>query len=514
MERLADHLNDPDAEHHPDWPIMLKANLPIGETQDDPDWWSSATGGVDSEDITNWTNYAYILVGLTAPRAGTVRLAIDYRVPAISDPCYTDFGWRFGADGEWEYSTTARRLTYDVAVEAGAGSYLVPFILNRERVLPTKAWRRHIIESIRFELPETADPEVDETWELTGLALVEDPGEGEREEPESHVSLRCKMPWDWIGANWMAFGGVVDGLDALELDYGYGHWRQEQKLLHIQRREHSPDYGGPATRLDYAKSLGRWCSELNWQEGFNCTWPDPPPEEQAENQDADEDRLAGTLYWWDLEQSNEEFPADPRLALLCGTYTVVAGLEYEFLIDKHPQGRIHGVAVDTGHTQILREREDLVPIYEDGALLEKCATDEHGRYMSSPLRELGGPYRAGNVVGLQIANREYTTALIRKRIGTRRGNRVAMFAHPMGLVPWTVWLDDANVLWIVETRGPSPTTVGTPMVIDSSGDYETCYATTDGNVIYVDAWNGTDGTLDRFLSYTCGESWEGPTVVG
>jgi hypothetical protein len=89
-----------------------------------------------------------------------------------------------------------------------------------------------------------------------------------------------------------------------------------------------------------------------------------------------------------------------------------------------------------------------------------------------------------------------------------------MFAHPMGLVPWTVWLDDANVLWIVETRGPSPTTVGTPMVIDSSGDYETCYATTDGNVIYVDAWNGTDGTLDRFLSYTCGESWEGPTVVG
>jgi hypothetical protein len=73
-------------------------------------------------------------------------------------------------------------------------------------------------------------------------------------------------------------------------------------------------------------------------------------------------------------------------------------------------------------------------------------------------------------------------------------------------------LDDANVLRIVETR-LGKTGVGTPMVIDSSGDYEACSATTDGNVIYVDAWHGTDGTLDRFCSSDCGESWEGPVVI-
>ena len=39
MDRLADHLDDEGTEHNADWPIMLKANLPIEVTEDDPDWW-------------------------------------------------------------------------------------------------------------------------------------------------------------------------------------------------------------------------------------------------------------------------------------------------------------------------------------------------------------------------------------------------------------------------------------------------------------------------------------------
>jgi hypothetical protein len=42
-ERLAELKNDPTAEHNADWPIMLKANLAIGTTLDDADWWTEPT---------------------------------------------------------------------------------------------------------------------------------------------------------------------------------------------------------------------------------------------------------------------------------------------------------------------------------------------------------------------------------------------------------------------------------------------------------------------------------------
>ena len=418
MERLADHLDDPEAEHHPDWPIMLKANLPLEQTQDDPDWWNPEAGGIAGEDIFNWANYRYLRVQLRAPRPAVARLRVDYSVPSVSDPCYTDFSHRFGAEGQWSYTRTRHTLTFDLPVKQGDNDLLVDFVLNHEAVMPVGAARLQVVDRLTFELPPNPG-ESDEQWELGGLQLVLDPGEGQRPEPKRHLWMRYKPSWAWIGSAWLGYGAVVDGKDALEIDYGYGQTGPERKLLYIQRREHSPDYQGEPTRLDYAKSLGRWCTELNWQEGFECTRPDPPPEQQAQNQDADEAQVDSSFYWWDLEQSNEDPGADPYLALCCGTYQIAAGVPYEVYFYKYPRGTVHGLAADPEHIQCFRETEGLLSLYESVAggpweFVEALDTDEHGRFRATPLREKGRSYLvdggAGQVADLAVSNREYTPA--------------------------------------------------------------------------------------------------------
>ena len=217
MERLQEKRDDPEREHLPDWPIMLKANLGIGVTGDDPDWWeepivevagagSSVNGefaelnsyggqqqyehsgtyirydraasrwiitdatdtvyyhcatlegtwevdagtgpaptvtldwpqeyGLHScaiEDVYNWSNYAYLLIGLYAPVDGTVTLAVTYKVPTVADSCYTGFTYRFGdwaeEFGGWEYSASTFTLTYDIRRPA---SSIVDLCCNNE----------------------------------------------------------------------------------------------------------------------------------------------------------------------------------------------------------------------------------------------------------------------------------------------------------------------------------------------------------------------------------------------
>ena len=416
MDRLAGGIWIPGLEYHPDWPIMLKANLPLLTTEDDPDWWSSATGGVDSEDIFNWANYRYLQLGINAARAGTMRVTVAYSVPTISDPCYTGATYRWE---EFEYTRTQHTVSYDVTVAAGANTALIDLVLNREHAPITGAYRMQVVDSIAISLP--ANPgETDDTWTLTGLALVEDPGDGEREEPGGHTEVRYKRSWAWIGYNWFGFGAVVDGKDALEIDYGYGNGMQESKLLYIQHAQHNPD-SEATTRIDAAKVLGRLSNELGWQEGWTTSWPSGGPEGSAENEDADEDRVDSSLYWWDIKQATTDLTlANLEVALCCGTYAIAAGVPYDLRFYKYPRGAVHGIAVNSSYTAVIRDTEGVIDVYADGdgetGKVATLSTDEHGRYAHRACYELGTYYRldGGATITdwLSIVNREYSTALV------------------------------------------------------------------------------------------------------
>ncbi|MFA5715712.1 MAG: hypothetical protein WC998_08225, partial [Candidatus Paceibacterota bacterium] len=408
----------PGLQYHVDWPIMSKANLPIATTGDDPAWWSAATGGVDSEDIYDWSNYRYILLGLTAARAGTVRLTVSYSVPAPSDPCYVGASWRYE---EFSYTSTSYTLTYDIAVTAGAGTYLVDLTLNREGQSIDKEYSLKVVDSVALSLP--ANPSgSDEQYELTGLSIVLDPGETGRAEPSSHILMRYKPAWDW-SSNWFGFGAVIDGKPALQYDYGYdspwGYTRKEVGPLYIRRSEHNPDYEGEASRLDAAKALNDLRTELAVQEGITATWPTPTPENSANNKDADDAQVDSALYWWDLLQSSEGLnTANCEVALCAGTYNNVAGCAYNIRFYKYPRGALHGLALNGAGTAVKRSETDLIDVYEalDGgayAKVDTIDTDEHGRYRYDAAREHDALYMLDGggalLTALSVAHREYTS---------------------------------------------------------------------------------------------------------
>jgi hypothetical protein len=414
MNRLSSGYT-PGLEYHPDWPIMLKANLPILTTEDDTDWWDSGLGGVDSEDITNWANRRYLLLGITAARAGTVRLTVTYKVPHPSDPCYTcaDHRW-----GEWSYTTTTYTRSYDVAVEAGANSKLVDLILNREKSSVTGSYRMHQVTSVSIALP--ANPSGSpEAYTLTGLALVLDPGETGRDEPATHSAFRFVPSWAWIGTRWFGYGGWVDGKDALELEYGYSSQHYETKLAYIAHSAHCPE-SELTSRLDAAKAIGRLYNELSWQEGVTPTWPTPTPENNSNNKDADDAQVDSSLYWWDIRQSNEGLTlSNLSVALVAGTYNIAAGVPYNIRFPKFPRGALHGIAVNPAYTAVQRNATDLIDVYQALGGTTRVAqldTDEHGRYRFDEAYEKTALYRldgGGELSGwLPVANREYTTATV------------------------------------------------------------------------------------------------------
>ena len=621
MERLAEWLDDPEAEHNADWPIMLKANLDIGETLDDADWWtepevvvaSAGTSGVNGtyaeygsaggaqqyqkgnvyirynrdetrweivesgtvyytcptltgtwvvsagnspapdvsltqyteygetacliEDIWNWANYRYVQLGITAPKNGTLRMTVEYSVPSVADPCYTGFAYRFGdlADlfGGWEYSRADYTLSYDIPVVAGAGTYLVDLVESVERIVPRASRRIQVVSSITIDLLAN-NTVAAEDWELTSLALVEDTGEPGRAEPDTHFVARFKPSWSWLDPNyrddsedavhapmnWFGFGGIIDGLDCLEIDYGYntsfGQTGKERKLLYIQYAQHNPL--SEATGLIHsAKSLGRWRNELSWQEGFDITWPGTDPLLQAENKDAYDGQVDGSMYWWDLAQSDEETDwTDTSIALCAGSYTMASGVAYDVRFHKYPRGALHGIALSDG--LVLRNEPGVEVWGQDGigtgtwTLLDTLTTDEHGRFRYDECREKDWAYRvAGYATIWYVVNRSYTTVLVTIPPATSGGQAVAMFAHPAGRVIWTVWIDGDDIKAAETLTGK--VTLGTVRTIDTSGDYDSVYAGTDGNTVYVDGRRTADHKLCRWYSDDYGETWTGPAVI-
>lgn len=420
LNRLAGTYNPtpPHNEYHADWPIMLKSNLSILTTLDDPDWWDSTKGGVDQEDLWHWAEFAYTRLRIVAPRAETVAVVVDYRTVLIYDPCYTCANYRWN---EFWFATMSHTATYTVALAAGVNDILVDLCRPDEKFVPEGAKRMHHVDTLTMNLPANSTG-AQETWTLTGLGLTKDRGEGARVEPDRHYVVRYKRPWGWWDTNWFGFGAVVDGKDTLQLDYGYdtpfGKTRQETKLLHAQRIEHCPTYTGPPTRLDALKTIGRLVNELNYLDGWSAI--DGSWEESSHNKDANLVKYAGSVYWFDLRHCHDygwKTGGQAVSGALCvGQYQLIAGIHQDINYYKYPRGRIHGLAMEAGWSS--RRRDDAIvqlhgrrvgePEYE---YLGERETDEHGRFRLPPAREPGWEYKVpgSGRSGIPVVNRSYTT---------------------------------------------------------------------------------------------------------
>jgi len=87
-----------------------------------------------------------------------------------------------------------------------------------------------------------------------------------------------------------------------------------------------------------------------------------------------------------------------------------------------------------------------------------------------------------------------------------------MFRFPAGNVPAIVSIegDDINFRWLDESTTWTP-----PVVVDSSGDYDSVDAETDGNSIWVVARRASDEKMFAFVSEQRGlaGTWSAPIPV-
>jgi hypothetical protein len=390
LGNLQGYNNDPGLERNFDWPIVLRPNQHLTEDLGDAAAWETA---VPYEDEWHAAQFNRASLGLTAPKAGTVTLTVAYSTVSVDDPCYSSVEWR--AD-EWAYSRTQHTATYTVDVSSGAGTYLIDLACPNENFLPVGDLRMMHVDSITFTLPDGgASPEA---WHLDSLELVLAP-------TDSYVHTHNKREWMWPSRKSMGFGAVVDGLPALDLIgcYGYDHHRNERGLTYIQLAQHDPD-SEATDDPSYAKVLSRLLTEIGWQRGWTVDWD--APDESSYNQDADGIQFAPELYWWDLEHQHED---SRNGAVAAGTWHWAYGAEYDVYYTGYPQGKLHGLVKNTAGTARICSTSGVATIPGVGSY----GTDAQGRWVSGPLKELGGPYAVGPN-NFTVVNREYTLANVNK----------------------------------------------------------------------------------------------------
>ena len=510
--------NHPETEsyHNPDYPYILR-RMRAGETYstygDNPAWWTARPNG---EDVWNWSNYSYLRVHLTAPRSGTVTLRVTYSVPTPSDPCYEDFGHRYGHEDDGGYSITYASFvaTYSVPVVSGANTVQVDLAFPAEGVVPQGSRRLCIVQTVEWLLPAAGgSPEV---WTLTDLQLVHD------ELHTSNITHHNKRPWDWHGSNWMYLCGQVDGKPALQVHPGFLHMRQEWGLQGIQLRQHNPDLESEDDPT-YAKTSARLAGELDWQEGFACTWQNPIID--SRNTDADNIALAGQMYWWDHQHQQQ---SSVNGAVCVGRYVWAYGVEHDLYYTGFPRGKVAGLLRQGG--QRLRST--------GAAWLYRCATsggtytrvgsfvpNTQGLWRTDAELEKGFYYGVAGwdcgatcaaavlaVSGLQVANREYSFA---GALGTRvqQKGEIGMYVQPGTMVPGFAWPNAAGDL--MHRRITSGLFgVETAVTVDGSRAYVAAGATSGGSVIYVVGTALADGLVYGFSSEDGGVTWTAHGVVG
>lgn len=501
LANLQGYSEDPELPRDFNWPIIKLANYDIAGVDDG----AVIAAAVPAEDVCHWAEYANVLLGITAPKAGTITMTVRYSTVSVTDPCYSGVAYRAA---EWEYTRSQWVVNYEIDVAAGANSIQVDLCTPTENADPF-LWH---VDEVEFTLLNS-EAEAAEQWELTDLQLTRDAVYGQQ------TLIRMVRCWEWFANKGFGFGAVIDGKDALVVGdaYGYSCHSIEEKLVYIQYAQHNPD-SSLTDDPSYAKSLARLVNELLWL-GWSASYDIDDADPNPCNEDINGNQQSSAFYWWDLWE-NHEGSDDVRLGCSkVGTWEMLAGIENKIHITKFPRGMIQGIARSSVGGDRVRDTENAVSIYSrqgsTGAfsLVETVGTDARGRFTSSPLKEYDMQYRVGeDGATLVIKNREYTS-IIRLVPRTGGGDAVAMFKHPSGLFNYyaTIANDDITVGRL--DNGETHEWVACVNKVDTSGHYDAVGGEHDGVTIRIIARRSSDQAIFQWYSNDEGEIWHGPFAL-
>lgn len=509
MARLASGWT-PGLSYNTDWPFVMKALNSAAQYAalgDDAAWDNTCP----TEDIWNWANYSYLGFQCIAPVAGTVTVTVTYKVPTLSDPCYTSAEDRWG---EFTVSYATRTATYQTSVAAGSNAKYIDLCKLADKTIPEGERRLHVIQSVQISLPAGEGE-----WTLNALFLCHDM------EHTPSVFHHNKRAWDWRSVCWFGLGGFVDGKPCWQSDDGFRRYREEfLGRQYIQFRQHDPD-SEATDELSYAKDLSRIYTEVNWQEGFTASWLDPV--NAAGNKDADDICFAPAMYWWDLQHQKESALSG---AVCVGHYNWAYGAVHDVYYTVYPRGKVCGLAYAGGRR---KRSSGTVWLYKseqadgDYTRVEGCVSDVQGWWKSTPLLEKGWYYGVTGrdlgvtvlasdlqVSGIEVANREYTYA---GRVNVPQlGDAVAMTKHPAGLVKYAAGLVNGSIIVYRLDDSSAHTWIALPTV-DTSGDYDSVGVEHDGAEITVIARHADTQALWQWHTLTEGEptgsGWSAPSAV-
>lgn len=555
MERLADHLDDPDYWHDEDAPRKLKANLPVvweGYDEEDEGHVAVMEELSKPEDVTNWSNRSYLYAKLVGGAGLAVKVRLTYSTVEITDPWYTDFAYRFGAGGpygeaEWEWSRTdGLVVTYSVdrdglpmVLEAGDNELWVDLACPDENLVPIL---QHV-DKIEF-LFDSSDLTEPAQVTLDILSLRPSDREGDPWYETQHFLCDSKQAWDWYRRNFFGVGWVFDGLPNAQVDmYGHRKFVNEKGFCYLHYRRHSPAYTGPFSDLTTAYPLSHLADLFSWQEGFAATYDADALAYYLT--DADGNSLGTPAWWWIAEDvdrelrddDHEDGPQQLRLGVCVGTLDITHARGVPMVlyaaegqetagIEKHLGGKPHGIAKRGQKRARMKGgvrvywRETAEGQETEWALLGSGTPDRHGRWRGPNCIEDGTTghthdrsreYRVSRGAELGAAvNRSYwwEGAAVQVQGG---GGLVSMYTDPTG-VEWCAWVQGTNVY--LARKENAPHTWGTAQVIDSSGDYDSASVTGDGRKISVACHKISDDKVYEFLCDSTGAKTSGPFLIG
>lgn len=546
MERLADHLDDPDYWHDEDAPRKLKANLPVvweGYDEEDEGHVAVMEELSKPEDVTNWSNRSYLYAKLVGGAGLGVKVRLTYSTVEITDPWYTSFAYRFGAGGEfgeaeWEWSRTdGLVVTYSVdrdglpmVLEAGDNELWIDLACPDENLVPIL---QHV-DKIEFLFDSSGLTEPAQvTLDILSLRLSD--REGEPWYETQHFLADSKQAWDWYRRNFFGVGWVVDGLPNAQVDmYGHRKFVNEKGFCYLKYRRHSPAYTGPFSDLTVAYPLSYLAAAFSWQEGLDAEYSEEALDYYTK--DADGNYLGETAWWWIAEDvdrelrddDHEEGPQQLRLGICVGTLDITHARGVPMVlyaaegqetggIEKHLGGKPHGIAKRGQKRARMKGgvrvywRETAEGQETEWALLGSGTPDRHGRWRGPVCAEDGTTdhehdrsreYRVGGTeLGAAVARSYWCPAI---SIKTARGG-VKMATHPGGMAIEAVWSDGEALRWrFLQAR---PNTWSADVTI-ATGDYTPAdISVVASGKITVLAVDNADQHLYQWESDDGGKTW-------
>jgi hypothetical protein len=357
MERFFDHADDSGTgyAYHAEFGFIYNRANPPTDIEEllDPE------EDRIPENIWHWKNRGAGRLDITAPKAGTVRLTVNYKEPVFDFPYTTNAGYNWGPDSPSTLSWSTGTVYWDIEVASGVNQVAFDLALPHAGNYDPQL---HVVTSIEVVLPSAAE---NEQWAFSEVTLLaNDPNALSKEGNENdHHVFQHYDPYQWA-SDFTGFRGRMSGRRIFAIPYGMEGRETVERSLKIRQM----NVGYPSGLVfDYVKAAETTAGEIGYQEGLDCTYHDP--EEDNDNKDANDDYMLGTFRAFDVRHVHV-FQSDSSVTVTACPKAVsievplgIVGLEGDendegvvIYYDKYPQGRYHGLAYKSDRTD--RKRRD------------------------------------------------------------------------------------------------------------------------------------------------------------